>query len=455
MSKVKLVYIILLFSLFLSCDEKKPTESIETAQLTGYVYQVLNGFSNRVPNADISVGEYNTISDSLGLYRIEIPIGEQTIQISHELFDTTIDTINVRGDRSYLVNLLNGPVYSVSGVVTDTLGAVVEGAIVELAHLRDTTDIDGSYEFSDILAGSRILSCDYLDYYLFIDTLEITNSIISKNINLIRHGYNLSGTVSHPVDGLLNGIEVVLDDTLFDTTNINGEYLFENIFVGEHQIQVNSANYNYNVFQFSLVDSDLYKELVISKSTIQKIMIEKDARVSFHGTSNDTTRIDQNYGESSRIGFGYDIVDVFSHSDGTYTYWNYSNRTYMELPPFNNTVDSAFLVLSISTGFIVDTFSIVKISNLASPWEELEITWNTQPQESNQYISLQPSLDDSLRWTIDILEYYDIFASSNGFKMYYPSDQGCYGICLAGNSVYSSEAVEVNKRPYILLYRTQ
>ncbi len=537
-NKQKTLYLFIIFTtiLFLSCDKKTPTESEDRAQLSGYVFQAENGFLNYISNADISIGIYNTTSDSIGRYSLEVPLGEYVIQTSHEQFDISLDTVKIRGNRNYFISMKNGPTYSVSGVVTDTIGNVVEGAIVELEHLRDTTDIDGRYEFNDILSGRRILSCDYSDYYIFTDTFEIRNSDITRDINLIRQGYKVSGTVLHPVDGLLNGIEVILDDSLYDTTDANGEYLFENIYIGEYQLQIKSeiydnqvidfslgkadliqtilltkplllkvfgtvshsvdgllsgievilddslydttdingeyqfddvyagehslqiqpSVYNYEIFIFNLIDSDLYKDLIVSKSTIQKLFIEKDALVKVsYSTEEGYSNRDENFGAET-VNFLYHTIMEYLQWDslGQYRVTSYNtSRIFMKIDEFNSSlVDSVLLVLPFYQ-FSTLRFGEIRLANVSEYWDELAITWNNQPSVTTEQTIFNSWTGISTKLVIKITEKLSLLTNSNGFRISF-TDESCY-FCDLGLLFYSSEHADTSKRPYILVYRTE
>ncbi len=460
MSKYKIFTIIIaigVFCLFLACEDKTVTQSEETVQLSGYVFQEVNGYFSYISNTEIKVGDYTTTSDSLGKYSIDIPKGEYAIQAVHEQFDTTTTSVlNISSNRSYAIKMRNGPVHAVAGIVTDTIGAVVEGAIVVLEHLRDTTDINGEFNFQNIPSGQRIMSCDYSDYYIFSDSFEITNADISINIQLVRQGYNISGTVTHPVDGLLSGIEVVLDDSLYDTTDINGEYLFENIFIGEHQLQIHSSIYSGQTIEFISSKADFSKDFELTKPMIDTFWIEQDAMVQTHtykpydGISS-TSSEDVNFGDFKHLEVSYNHLEDFSMIQGLYIdHW--ASRVFIKLPIIDFT-NSDSVKLIFSTGYISSSNNIV-ISGLTSDWDESTITWEDQPAPNTNSIIILPVVNDSAKWIIKISVNDEIFSDTTGILIKY-QNESCYYMCSSTLALYSSEYENIEKRPHILVYKTE
>ena len=523
-----------LFALSLSCNNKTPTTPTQTAVLSGQVYQESNGLYYFIPDAEITLGNYSTTSDTAGKYQIELPLGEYSIMCSHDKFDTTTSTIiNIKRDKTYLIRM-TGPTYTVTGIVTDTMGTILSGANVELENLRtttnangryifndiplgkreikcdfvdfgasvdtlevidndiekniiltqtrfqvsgivtnttgtiilgaiveldnkqDITDMNGSYSFSGISSGSTTIRCTYDDYYDLIDTIFIDNSNLEYNFSIIRKSFQVSGTVSHPLDGLLSGVEVVLDDTLYDTTDAKGEFQFDNIYSGNHQLEFYSSVYDYELYDFYLSGGNIYKEILLEKLYVDTLWIEKDAEVFVD--SDDYNYQDSNYGEDSILPFlgyfaEYLVYDTLPPFYGYHIVSYHISRVFMKMDEINSNLSDSILLILPFTKYNYQRFGEIRFTSVSESWDELGITWNNQPSVTSEQIFYDTWEGLSNKIAINITNNLSLFTNPNGFRISF-TDESCE-FCDFGLQLYSSEYPDSSKRPHILLYKSE
>lgn len=456
---MKKIFLILLclFCLLISCSENKPTQSIETATLSGYVFQETNGFFNYISDAKIQIGNKETYTDSTGRYLIELPLGDYSIIVTHTLFDTLfVDKVTLKYDKGFALKLTGGT-FSISGNVSDTSGVSISGVIVKLSHLKDTTDVDGFYQFTDIPIGKWNLSSELYDYFEISDSIEVINTNIEKDLNLIRKEYKVSGTVSHAIDGLLSGIEVILDDTLFDTTDINGYYEFENIYSGEHVINFQSTLYDDIVDTLIISTSDIARNFELIKTifytqVIDTVWVENDASVKLHEYIDYSVHSETNYGNDSSLELYSDYLDYFSMVDG-YVYRKEVTRIFIGFPSsINYQADSVFLILHFDRYLpYYDQFDITFSGGL-SFWDESLVNWVNQPTVDSTLFILEQDFQSTNIIQVDITMFAPYISNNNGIRLSI-WNEFC-NVCWRGIRLFSSEYPSIEKRPYIVLYRT-
>jgi len=151
----------------------------------------------------------------------------------------------------------------ISGVITNSLGEVIEGVQVEAVNydVNDTTDINGKYflEYLNAPAAYNLL----LSHPCYYDT-TITNVLVLENdtteYNLTyRTPCVISGVITNSDLELIEGVYVEVEDRpdINDTTNIYGEYQLDYLDSGTYTILYSNPNYcDTNIADISLSYGD-------------------------------------------------------------------------------------------------------------------------------------------------------------------------------------------------------
>lgn len=526
----KIIIIAILLGLFfvLSCSDDKPTEPVDYVDIAGIVFVKQNGYTGNISGAQVQIGEYSTVTDSIGQYHLTVPKGTYDITAQHPLYGSrTYEAVDFTISKYFTLSLLSD-LFDVSGSIVGLENEPLAGVVVSLQSHLDTTDSEGEYLFEDVPQGLWILkcahldydpvydtvnvvhenslhnlnltrirvavsghitnesnqpvanaevkfddtlsvysdsngdyvfpsvgpgvhyiSCDYLEYNYFEASITIIEDDITTDITLNKNGYSVYGTLSHAIDGPLEGIEVSIDDSYFDTTDIKGHYQLEGLTPGDYQLQLNTDTYSSSAsLSFTLLKSNLNKDLILKRLVVDTLWISKDASVQY---STDYASVaDHAYGEGEYLTLMADNIDVFSHSDLTHTYFYHKSRFYVILPYYDAT-NADSVLLSFTRRDNAGTTEVF-ISRAASPWVESEITWNNQPTLFSDYKIMDISLNNYNEWVINISDDESFYKNANGLSIVSVAEG--YMFVQFYLDLYSSETVDSSKRPKVLVYRS-
>jgi N-acetylneuraminic acid mutarotase len=128
-----------------------------TANVSGVVSAACGAV---IEGASVSIGGETATTGTDGRFELrDLPVGSTTIVASAPGFNALSESIRlVEGNRVQDIELTPSATATVSGVVTSTTGAVIEGATVDLGGASATTGTDGRFEIQDQLVRSVTIS---------------------------------------------------------------------------------------------------------------------------------------------------------------------------------------------------------------------------------------------------------------------------------------------------------
>ncbi|SYZ74001.1 hypothetical protein TRIP_C60271 [Candidatus Zixiibacteriota bacterium] len=151
--------------------------------LVGYVSHTIEG---PIHGAVVSVGEIADTTDDNGYYQLAlVPLGNQIISCNQWEYYPLQDTIQVT-DWQQTHDITMNSKYNLVGQVYHHIEGPIEGAIVSVGAIKDTTDILGNYELPLVPIGNQLINCSKGSYFDFTDTLEVTAIQQQLDISLFR-----------------------------------------------------------------------------------------------------------------------------------------------------------------------------------------------------------------------------------------------------------------------------
>ena len=147
------------------------------------------------------------------------------------------------------------PTYSISGTVTTSTGAAINGVTVTLSGTGTgtaTTDASGNYTLSNVIDGGYTLTPTRTDYTFSPVNISVTvNSANQTGQNFagtyVPPTYSISGTVTTSTGAAINGVTVTLSGTGTGstTTDASGNYTFSNVVDGSYAVTPTRTNYTF------------------------------------------------------------------------------------------------------------------------------------------------------------------------------------------------------------------
>ncbi|MCE1173230.1 MAG: carboxypeptidase-like regulatory domain-containing protein, partial [Propionibacteriales bacterium] len=153
-----------------------------------------------------------------------------------------IGTLVARGYDLYVSPQRAGG--TVAGVVTDTQGTPVGGAVVTAdTGQHTTTAADGTYTLVQLKPGVRTLTFTKANYATTTQTPTIDADLpATADATMAGVAGTISGTVSASTGALISGATVALDGTPITTTAADGSYTLP-AGAGSHTVTVTKAYY--------------------------------------------------------------------------------------------------------------------------------------------------------------------------------------------------------------------
>ena len=142
--------------LVVACGESDPIDSTATATVSGVVRAATGAV---IEGASVGIGSATATTDADGQFELQnLPVGSATIVTSASGFEQRSESISlVAGNNAHDVVLTRIPTATVSGVVTDLSGAVIEGASVKIGSATATTDAEGRFELQNLPVGNATI----------------------------------------------------------------------------------------------------------------------------------------------------------------------------------------------------------------------------------------------------------------------------------------------------------
>ena len=140
-----------------ACGGTTPGDPAPTATLSGVVRDAAGAV---IQGASVRIGTATTTTGADGQFELQnLPVGNVTIDISAPGFDPRSETVSLTaGTNAYDVVLTLTPTATVSGVVTDAMGPVIQGASVRIGTRTATTGADGRFVIQNLPVSSLMIT---------------------------------------------------------------------------------------------------------------------------------------------------------------------------------------------------------------------------------------------------------------------------------------------------------
>ncbi len=279
---------------------------------------------------------------------------------------------------------------SISGVVTSAGARTpLQGVYVECDDVISMTDESGYYLLLGLSEGWHSLRVTASGYYSLTESVYVVGAtrhdILVSAIPEVAH---LHGTVSHSVEGPLEGALVDVDG-LIETTDEHGEYEFWDLPKDAEQISVSLDGYLTSTRPLDIEDDD---ELL-------DIELKKLVSVTFYPTADAGVRSDM---PDSNFG-GYERLDLFNGpSLGLEFYIFLPVEGLEETAAVTNCTLRLYNIWESSGDDPLPTL----IGHLSSHWNEMDVVWNDHLQHTSGATHMQVSYV-SKQYGIDVTSFVD------------------------------------------------
>jgi len=137
---------------------------------------------------------------------------------------------------------------AIEGSVTDSTGQPIENVTVEVADtaISSTTNSMGYYLLSGLIPGTYSLVFSHPDYIdTSISDVPVTaNDTTIQDVILYMDKGSIAGNVFDVTEDGIRGVEItVINAGISDTTDINGDYVLENISAGLYSVSFSHPDY--------------------------------------------------------------------------------------------------------------------------------------------------------------------------------------------------------------------
>lgn len=187
----------------LNCTGKVFVRSAQTTYtLSG---TVTDSSGNPVSNADVTIAGFSTVgvSGTGGNYSIPgLPANTNLDILVYYLGVPRYNaTLSISGNTTYNITLQNQAIQTggITGIVTNTEGAPIEGVLVSYGDWGTTTDSSGQYTLAGIPTGEYLFRFDKLNY-----VSKSLYQAITANQNTTLN-VTMAPTQTIPTNGTLNG----------------------------------------------------------------------------------------------------------------------------------------------------------------------------------------------------------------------------------------------------------
>ncbi|GAB5466214.1 MAG: hypothetical protein Kapaf2KO_16500 [Candidatus Kapaibacteriales bacterium] len=195
-------------------------------------------------NIEVTIGSSTDTTNVNGVYLFEdLEAGSYTVTLISPGYNYTPEeyTIELSSDTTgfdFVATSSTTATYSLSGTITEN-GSPLENIEVSSGSATETTDANGEYLFEDLGAGIYTVTpispgYNYTPEEYTIDLSSDTTGFEFEATSSTTAIYTLSGTITENGNPLRN-IEVSIGSAT-DTTDANGEYLFEDLEAGSYTV---------------------------------------------------------------------------------------------------------------------------------------------------------------------------------------------------------------------------
>lgn len=227
MRHIKIIPIMFFICISLSCDKDSPNEpEVErTGDLEGKVYK--SGTEVPVQGARVSVDNIVSTTDEYGSYKLtDIPVGRKVLKVERSNYETYEETIDIRERTQtkdiYLISHIKQHLY---GKVLNKQNNPVPNALVTIDEDTKETNINGEYEFPDLVEGDYIINIESDGYEEY--EKEFTMPEGEKELNIHLNAELLEQVSNTTLSNVSGGIQVNwsdIDSSVLEGYNIYYKY---------------------------------------------------------------------------------------------------------------------------------------------------------------------------------------------------------------------------------------
>lgn len=143
---------------------------------------VIDHDGDPIAGVNVAAGQVSDVTDDSGIYRLAgLTAGNYNVSFTHaDYVDTTVNGVVAQIDQITTLNITLHVLGGITGTVTDTTGAAIEGVLIEILTLgrQTNSNAQGRYTFNDVNPGTYSLKFTHPDY----DSLIITGVQVAYDV---------------------------------------------------------------------------------------------------------------------------------------------------------------------------------------------------------------------------------------------------------------------------------
>ncbi len=223
--------------------------------LYGWVAHPVDG---PIEGATVQAGDSTAVTSRTGYYEfVGLVPGTYPLTCEKEGYLDSDTNVTIDADFTLARIKLTRFFAQVHGIVSHPVDGPIEGAMVQLDTLLDTTTAGGFYGFNSVAIGSHRLQCEAEGYTPIDEIVNVADTTASTDIEMARLFSKVFGIVSSSADGPIANA-IVRIDALADTTSADGHYSIDGISRGRRTITCQAAG-NSNVEMDVDIERDYFE----------------------------------------------------------------------------------------------------------------------------------------------------------------------------------------------------
>lgn len=231
-------------------DTSVPTIQLAPASPGNITGTVVDSKGNGIAGASVAGAGLTATTNSSGAYTLSnVPAGSVTLTASAAGFQSATETVTVTAGNTVTAPAitLGSNLGNVTGKVTDSSNNTISGASVSFGGGSATTDATGTYNFTNIPAGTIQLVASATGFQSVTQNVTVTGgNTTTANFTLTPANNNpgtVTGTVTNiATHGVISGATVKWN-TASATGNASGVYTLNNVAGGSQTLTASATGY--------------------------------------------------------------------------------------------------------------------------------------------------------------------------------------------------------------------
>jgi protocatechuate 3,4-dioxygenase beta subunit len=220
---------------------------VNPGNITG---SVVDGKGNAINGATVSGAGLTSITDATGAYALNnIPAGSITLMASAAGYQPASESVTVTAGSNTAAPAMTlvSNVGNVTGKVTDSSSNPISGASVSFGGGTATTDATGTYNFTNVPAGTIQLVASASGFQSVTQNVTVTGGNTTTANFTLAIANNMPGSVTGTVTnisthGVISGATVKWNTTSV-TSNASGAYTLNNVAGGTQTVTASATGY--------------------------------------------------------------------------------------------------------------------------------------------------------------------------------------------------------------------